>query len=89
MTKIYYPKIGVVRATNGKPVKTKESKTIPYHRAIYETYVPPKLKTAYRYYEKAVVAWSEETDVERRAALRKVADKEASNVYRIAFGSEK
>jgi len=88
MTKILYPRVGVVRGKDGQPVKDKHGRAIPQRRAIYEVYVPPKLKTAYRYLINAMMAWMAEEDEYRRFELRAIADREATNVYRIAFGSK-
>ena len=77
MTKIKYAKIG--------PVKDKKGKAVQRYRAVYEMYVPPKLKTAYRYFINAYMKAVEETDEEKFVELKKQVDREMRNVYKVAF----
>jgi hypothetical protein len=55
-------------------------------RQVYLVYVEPKLRTAYGYFKKALLNYLVENDEEIRALLRRKADAEMGNVYRVAFG---
>jgi len=63
-------------------VRTKEN----HVRIIYPEHVEPRLRTAYKYFERAYNRYQREVDDGLRACLRQQADTEMSNVYRVAFG---
>jgi hypothetical protein len=85
MTKIKYAKIGPVKDKKGNVVKTKKGKPVQRHRVVYEMPIPPKLKTAYRYFVNAYIKAIEETNEEKAIELKKQADREMHNVYKVAF----
>lgn len=83
MTKKSYMVLGAVRNKQRRAAVTKAGQPVLALRLVHEDPVPHKLQTAWRYFERARKRW----EANPTPSMRSAADRELSNVYRIAFGA--